>query len=91
MNEWLTHKKKTISLYTTLYYGNLKSYRFQVYGAIIIRLHVSEVFKGGNHMAVATHSTVKPTAKILSSLEIFVKKSRLGNILQYVKLFYKHY
>ena len=62
-----------------------------MYGAIIIRLHVSEVFKGGNHIAVVTHSTVKPMAKILFLLEIFVKKSHLGNILQYVKLFYKHY
>jgi hypothetical protein len=73
MNEWLVHNNKTISLYPTLYYGNLKNYRFRVYGAIIIRLHVSEVFKGGNHTAVATHSTVKPMAKILSLLEIFVK------------------
>jgi hypothetical protein len=30
-------------------------------------------------------------AKNLSLLEIFVKKSRLGNILQYVELLYKHY
>jgi len=44
-----------------------------VYGAIIIRFHVSEVFKGGYHTAVATHSTVKPMAKILSLLEISVK------------------
>jgi len=73
MNEELIHNNKTISLYTTLYYGNLKSYKFQVYGAIIIRLHVSEVLTGGNHIAIATHSTVKPMAKILSLLEIFVK------------------
>jgi hypothetical protein len=53
MNELLIHKKKTSSLYTTLYYSNLESFRFQVYGAIIIRIHVSEVFKRGNHIAVA--------------------------------------
>jgi hypothetical protein len=73
MNEWLIYNNKTIGLYTTLYYGNLKSYRFWLYGVTIIRLHVSEVFKEGYNVAIATHSTLKPTAEILYLLLIFVK------------------
>jgi hypothetical protein len=42
--------------------------------------------KGGNHTAVATHSTVKPMAKNLPLLEMFVKVM-FGKHLKYVKVF----
>ena len=44
---------KTTSLYTTLYYGSLKSCMFWLCKTTIIRLRISEVHQEGNHMAIA--------------------------------------
>jgi len=38
---YVIRNNKTISLNTTLYYSNLKSYTFQLYDALIITFHFS--------------------------------------------------
>ena len=41
----LARNNKAISLNTTLYYSNVKSYMFRLYETTIIRINVSEVYK----------------------------------------------
>jgi len=51
----------------------LKSYAFRLYETTIIRLHVSEICKEGNHIAVAMHSIAGVPRMIFLFLSIHWK------------------
>jgi hypothetical protein len=48
----MVKKKKKNRLYTTIYYGNLKSHMLRLYQAVVIRLNVAEIYTV-NHTALA--------------------------------------
>ena len=56
----------THRLYTTIYFGNSKSYMFRLHETAIVRFHFPEILKR-NHIAAAIHTTVttRPYIKYL--------------------------
>jgi hypothetical protein len=48
---------KTNRLYTTIYYGNSKSYMFRLHDTAIVRFHFPEILKR-NSIAAAIHTAV---------------------------------
>jgi hypothetical protein len=49
----------TISLYTTLYYGDQESHLSRLFKTTIIRLRISEMRAEGNPIATALHRAIK--------------------------------
>ena len=63
----------TISLYTTLYYGDLEIYLSRLFKTTIIRLRISEVREEGNPIAIALHWTIKLMCGISSLHKVVVE------------------
>lgn len=66
-----------------------KAILLQLCKTTIMRFHISEMHKQGNHIAISLHSIIKFRGKILSSYKIFVEITcgkQLHNMQKYRKI-----